>query len=156
MSAPASAYERYRPALRRKAERMLRSRAMAEDLVQSLFVDLLAERIATFDFPYLYRAVANRCLNVLRDDRRRHELLMRRAESPTFCSQEAEAVVTLDLLLKWARSLAPEVLEAASYVYLDEMTQDEAGLLMGLSRKTIGKYLSEAEAVLHRLKGGSE
>jgi RNA polymerase sigma-70 factor, ECF subfamily len=146
-------YGKYRPALLRKAERMLRSHALAEDVVQTLFVDVLEENVRTHDFPYLFRAVSNRCLNVLRDSKRRNELLLRRVERPTFCTREAESVMALDLLLKLASSLEPEVAEAVAYAHFDEMTQDEIAELMGLSRKTIGKYLSEAQSVLATLAG---
>ncbi len=148
-------YARYRPALLRKAERMLRSRALAEDIVQGLFVDVIEQRVPTQDFPYLFRAVSHRCLNLLRDEQRHRDLLVRRMERGTFCTREADGVMALDLLVKLLGRLEPEVAEAVSYAHLDDMTQDEIAGLMGLSRKTVGKYLSEAGQVLRTLAGGA-
>ena len=69
------AYARYGPALRRKCERMLGSAPDAEDMVQGLFLDLLRRGEAEQELPYLYRAATNRCLNLLRDRKRRQALL---------------------------------------------------------------------------------
>ncbi|NVL68035.1 hypothetical protein HWN74_27275, partial [Escherichia coli] len=55
---------------------ILQSRADAQDLVQGLFVDIL-QKGETPDFPYLYRAITNRCLSFLRDERNRARILDR-------------------------------------------------------------------------------
>ncbi len=120
-------------------------------MVQGLFVHLLEERVSSHAFPYLFRAVSNRCLNLLRDDKRYADLLVRRMERATFCTREADAVMAMDLLVKLARKLEPEVVEAVTYAHFDDMTQEEIAQLMGLSRKTIGKYLDEAQVTLREL-----
>ena len=51
----------------RKCERLLQNRQDAEDVVQSLFVDLLRKGRSEAELPYLYRAATNRCLNLIRD-----------------------------------------------------------------------------------------
>jgi len=63
--------------LLRKAERMLHNCEDAADVVQELFVDLLQRGQTEADLPYLYRAVTNRCLNVLRNADNRARLLAR-------------------------------------------------------------------------------
>ena len=68
------AYLRYGPALVRKAERMLLSRADAQDVVQALFLDLLQEPDPRTELPFLYRAATDRCLNYLRDAKNRARL----------------------------------------------------------------------------------
>ena len=73
----AAAYQRFGPALVRKAERILRNREDAVDVVQALFTELIARGAAPVDLPYLYRAVTNRALNVVRDARGRARLLER-------------------------------------------------------------------------------
>jgi RNA polymerase sigma-70 factor (ECF subfamily) len=60
-------YQRYGPALLRKAARLLGNEADAQDVVQGLFVEMLRRRDMDRDLPYLYRSVTNRCLNFLRD-----------------------------------------------------------------------------------------
>ena len=76
---PQTAYRAYGPALVRKAERILRSREDAVDVVHALFVDLIPRWSRDVDLPYLYRAVTNRCLNFVRDESNRARLLEREA-----------------------------------------------------------------------------
>lgn len=137
------AYQRWGRALLRKAERMLGSRADAQDLVQALFVDLHAKGETAPDLPYLYRAITNRCLTFLRDERNRARLLeghddALRGPVRTLCE---DRVVGLDLLLKLTRSLDERALEILFYRYFDDMTQEEIADVVGLSRKTVGKTL---------------
>jgi DNA-directed RNA polymerase specialized sigma24 family protein len=54
------AYERYGPALLRKAERILQNPDDASDIVHALFVDVMQKRDPNLDIKYLYRAVGNR------------------------------------------------------------------------------------------------
>jgi DNA-directed RNA polymerase specialized sigma24 family protein len=63
---PTTAYRVFGPALVRKAERLLRSREDAVDVVHALFADLIPSWTPDVDLPYLYRAVTNRCLNLVR------------------------------------------------------------------------------------------
>ena len=150
------AYGRYGPALLRKAERILGSRADAQDLVQGLFVDLLAGG-APLDLPYLYRAITNRCLTFLRDEQNRARLLAvhdeaLRGPARTRCD---ERVVDLDLLGKLVGALAPETVEILVYRFFDDMTQEEIAAMLGLSRKTIAKRLDDVREAVARLGGGA-
>ena len=70
-------YRRYGPALLRKCERMLGNRDDAEDIVQGLFVDLLKRDQGEESLAYLYRAATNRCLNLMRNRKKRQALLER-------------------------------------------------------------------------------
>jgi RNA polymerase sigma-70 factor, ECF subfamily len=148
------AYARYGGALLRKAERVLGSRASAEDLVQALFVDLL-ERGEEPELPYLYRAITNRCLTYLRDEGNRARLLAThddalRGAARTRCDDH---VIGMDLLAKLTRALEPETLEIVIYRYFDDMTQEEIAAMLGLSRKTVGKRLDRARAAVTSLAG---
>ena len=60
-------YQRYGPALLRKARRVLRNEDDALDVVQGLFTDLYERGQHEADLPYLYRALTNRCLTMLRN-----------------------------------------------------------------------------------------
>jgi RNA polymerase sigma-70 factor (ECF subfamily) len=147
------AYRRYAPALLRKAERMLQSRADAQDVVQALFVDLLQQTTPQSDLAYLYRAVTNRCLNMLRDQAVRsrllsqHDVLLR---GPVRTSCEARAI-DLDLLAKLVLVLDREGAEILVYRYFDDMPQEEIAELLGLSRKTIGQRLARIRDAVNRL-----
>jgi RNA polymerase sigma-70 factor (ECF subfamily) len=153
------AYERYGRALLRKAERILGNREDARDIVQSLFVDLVPKTDVPMDLPYLYRAVTHRCLTFLRDESNRARLLARHdttlAPAPrTACD---DRVVGVDLLAKLVAVLDEGEGEVLAYRYIDDMTQEEIAILLGLSRKTIGKRLDrirEAVRALSQLPEG--
>ena len=154
-SDPQQAYQRYGPALVRKAERILRNPDDAIDLVHGLFVDLIARGEPTVDFPYLYRAVTNRCLNLVRDARGRARLLARQQPAlvPPARLGDVTRVIGLELLARLGERLDQGHLEVLVCRYVDEMTQEEIGAHLGLSRKTIGKRLArihEQLAVLDR------
>jgi RNA polymerase sigma-70 factor (ECF subfamily) len=153
-SDPREAYVRHGPALVRKAERFLRNPDDAIDLVQGLFVDLIARRENTpLELPYLYRAVTNRCLNLIRDQRGRARLLEREQPAlvpPSRLGDQAR-VIGLDLLGKLGDRLDEGQLEVLVCRYLDEMTQDEIAEHLGLSRKTVGKRLMRAHEAIAEL-----
>ena len=106
---PQSAYRAFGPALVRKAERVLRSREDAVDVVHALFADLIPTWTSDVDLPYLYRAVTNRCLNLVRDRGTRARLLEREqvAAAPVGRVRLDDQVVGVALLaalvLAWRR-----------------------------------------------------
>lgn len=149
------AYARYGRALLRKAERILGRREDAQDVVHALFVDLLARgaEAPAPDLPYLYRAVTNRCLTFLRDEKNRARLLEANDEPlrgpvRTRCDDH---VVGVDLLVKLSRELDETTLEILTYRFFDDMTQEEIASVTGLSRKTVGKKLDDVRAAVARL-----
>ena len=127
----------------RKAERVLRSREDAVDVVHALFVDLIPRWTKDVDLPYLYRAVTNRCLNVLRDRGTRARLLERDAQTaaPIGRVRLDEEVVGVGLIAKLADRLDPGHLEVLVARFVDDMTQEEIADHLGISRKTVGKRL---------------
>lgn len=149
-----SFYERHGRALLRKAERILGSRADAQDIVQALALDLL-QKGEEPDLPYLYRAVTNRCLTFVRDEKNRARLLAADSESlrgpiRTRCDDRA---IDMDLLLKLSRRLDDRALEIVLYRFFDDMTQEEIATMLGLSRKTVGKKLDDVRALVDELSG---
>ena len=145
-------YERHGRALLRKAERILQSRADAQDLVQGLFVDIL-QKGETPDFPYLYRAITNRCLSFLRDERNRARILDRndallRGPVKTRCDEQT---LGLDLLMKLASSLDEQTLEIIVLRFFDDMTLEDISSMVGLSRKTVGKKLDAVREAVAKL-----
>jgi RNA polymerase sigma-70 factor, ECF subfamily len=146
-------YRRYGPALLRKCERILGNRDDAEDVVQTLFVELLKKRIEETSLPYLYRAATNRCLNIIRDKKKRNQLLERYDLSlrpPPRTALDAR-VVDVDLLTRLVAALDKASSEILVFRYLDDMTQEEVAEITGLSRKTIGKKLKKIAMVADRL-----
>ena len=154
LSAP-EAYQRHGAAIRRKAERILQNREDAGDVVQQLFVDLVERGVERVDLPYLYRAVTNRCLNFIRDQRNRERLLERqevalRGPARVRCDDQ---VIGLDLLCRLSGALDDRHLEVLVCRYVDDMTQDEIAALCRTSRKTIGKRLQRIRDQVASLGG---
>lgn len=152
-SDPETLYETYGPALVRKAERLLRNRDDAIDVVHGLFTDLLQRRRRPLDLPYLYRAVNNRCLNLLRDRKNRTRLLER--QDPALCeparSRLDDRVMALDLLARLAGELDDKTFDVLVLLYVDDLTQDEAAEACGTSRRTIGKRVQKIRRALSRM-----
>jgi len=149
------AYLRYAPALQRKAERILQSRADAQDVVQSLFLELLQSPETPKDLAYLYRAVTHRCLNLLRDQKTRARLLQEHdalLRGPTRTSCEARTI-DLQLLGKLVQSLDQAHAEVLICHYFDDMPQEEVASLLGISRKTVGLRLARIRALVAKLSG---
>ncbi len=152
------AYERYGRALLRKAERVVGNREDARDILQALFVDLYQRSDTPMDLPYLYRAVTNRCLTFVRDEANRARLLERHDEAlaPSRRTACDDHVIGHDLLLKLVGELDAGESEVLTYRFLDDMTQEEIGALLGLSRKTIGKRLDRIREAVRRLARTSD
>jgi RNA polymerase sigma-70 factor, ECF subfamily len=150
-------YRRYGPALLRKAERILQSREDAMDLVHTLFVELL-EAGQSPELPYLYRAVTNRCLNQVRDQKNRARLLARqdptlRGPVRTRCDEQ---VVGFDLLAKLVDRMDQAAAEVVVFRFFDDLSLEEIAELCGQSRRTVAKRLDRARAEILRLLAPEE
>jgi RNA polymerase sigma-70 factor (ECF subfamily) len=147
-------YLRYGPALVRKARRMLGNEADAQDIVQALFVRLLAEGIGDVDLPYLYRAVTHNCLTWLRDHHNRARLLERQAPALQLGARTRcdELALGQDLLLKLLGELSERESAVLVYRFLDDCSQEEIAELLQTSRKTVGKDLARVRAAVLRLQ----
>lgn len=154
-SDPQAAYRAYGPALVRKAERILRSREDATDVVHALFVDLIPKWNRDVDLPYLYRAITNRCLNVVRDRSTRARLLEREqaAAAPVGRVRLEEQVVGVGLIAALAERLDEGHLQVLVCRFVDDMTQEEIATHLDLSRKTIGKRLDRIRDEVIALRG---
>lgn len=142
----------YGPALLRKAERILGSSDDAEDVVHALFADLASKGrgARAADLPYLYRAVTNRCLNLIRDARRRRRLLDQQG-APSMTPRLDRRALDVDLLARLTERLDARAMEVLVCRYIDEMTQDEIAAHLSTSRKTVGKRLARIRAALEAL-----
>ena len=137
---------------------MLGNDADAQDVVQSLFLELIATQRTDVDLPYLYRAVTHRCLTYLRDRNNRNRLLEReqpalRGMVRTRCDDEA---IGLDLITKVLALLGERESELLIYRYFDDLSQEEIADLLGVSRKTVGKLLKDVQAAVRSVRGQEE
>jgi RNA polymerase sigma-70 factor (ECF subfamily) len=141
----------------RKAERMLRSRDDAIDVVHALFVDLIPKWNRDVDLPYLYRAVTNRCLNLLRDRATRARLLAREGTvaAPVGRVKLEDEVVGVGLIAALADRLDNDHMLVLVARFVDDMTQDEIAAQLKLSRKTIGKRLDRIRDEVIALRGAA-
>lgn len=155
VSDPQGAYRAYGPALVRKAERILHSREDAVDVVHALFVELIPRWSRDVDLPYLYRAVTNRCLNVVRDRGTRARLLEREqaAAAPVGRVRLEDELVGVGLIAALAERLDTGHLEVLVCRFVDDMTQEEIAEHLALSRKTVGKRLDRIRDAVIALRG---
>jgi RNA polymerase sigma-70 factor (ECF subfamily) len=153
-SDPQAAYRAYGPALVRKAERVLRSREDAVDVVHGLFADLIPRWTKDVDLPYLYRAVTNRCLNMVRDRNTRARLLEREGTvaAPVGRVKLEDQVVGVGLIAALAEKLDESHMEVLVARFVDDMTQEEIADHLKLSRKTIGKRLDRIRDEVQKLR----
>ncbi len=131
---------------------MLRNTQDAEDVTQALFLDLLQKDRTDVTLPYLYRAATNRCLNLVRDRKRRQGLLDRQeiCVTPTRTLCEGQ-LISVDLLTRLVGRLDKKTSEVLVYHFIDDMTQEEVAQFVGTSRKTIGKRVARIRKEMQRL-----
>lgn len=134
---------------------MLRNREDATDVVHALFVDLIPRWTKDVDLPYLYRAITNRCLNVVRDRGTRARLLEREQQSaaPVARVKLEDQVVGVGLIAALVDRLDQGHLEVLVARFVDDMTQEEIAEHLHLSRKTIGKRLDRIREEVIALRG---
>lgn len=160
-------YRKYGPAVLRKCERILGNRSDAEDVMQTLFIDLIDKGQTDVDFRYLYRAATNRCLNMIRDDKRRLELLTQEAQTePIGRNRLHDQVMSLDLLTKLIARLDERASEILVYHYLDDFSQEQVASFLGIARRTVwsdlqkirreASALSKADATSTAKRGGTQ
>lgn len=123
------------------------------DLVQGLFVDILSAPPKSLDLAYLYSAVTNRSLNMLRNHRNRARLL---AEQSTALrgperTSIGSSLLSLNLIMRLVESLDARSAEIVVYHYLDDLNQDEVAVQMGMSRRAVVKRLSKIREAARRL-----
>jgi RNA polymerase sigma-70 factor (ECF subfamily) len=140
-------YARHAPAVYRRALHLLGSEADAHEVLQDLFVSLLARpdelsRRSAWS-SYLYAATTHACLNRLRNQRRRTRLLDREALIEQARASEPDQLLRLRVAL--AR-LPEELATVAVYYALDGLTQQEIAEILGCSRRHVGDLLQRLEA----------
>jgi RNA polymerase sigma-70 factor (ECF subfamily) len=141
-------YRRYGDMVLGRCRSLLGNDADAQEAMQEVFLQVHRQRDAfrgeASPTTYLYRAATNTCLNRMRTRRRRPEEMV--AEPPAVLASDA-LVDQVELRQVVQRLLADEderTVSCVVYHYLDGMTHDEAGALLGISgaavRKRIGKF----------------
>jgi RNA polymerase sigma factor (sigma-70 family) len=105
--------------------------------------------MSSHPLPWLCRVTKNLCLNHIRDDRRRRDLL---ARQPPTSGREVHADARLAVTQLLAR--APDDLQqVALCYYVDDLSHQEIAAAFGVSRRTIGNRLAAFEALAAELFG---
>jgi RNA polymerase sigma-70 factor, ECF subfamily len=149
-----SIFRTHFPALLAFAERMLRQRAVAEEIVQEVFLEIWKRR-ATLELTesfraYLFRSTRNRCLNELRHDRvvrRTAPLHAPGVSEPvaTGALEEAEIADALDHAMKMLPPRCREVFELSRD---HGLKYAEIAATLGISVKTVEAQMGKALKLL--------
>jgi RNA polymerase sigma-70 factor (ECF subfamily) len=135
-------YQRYGTFVFRRARRLLGDEQLARDVSQEVFLRVLGDPVWDPPSPvgWLCTTTTNCCLNLLRRKRRWRDLLRARPLPPV-----AAPSLPLAALLE---GIPVRLQEIAVYYGLDEMTQDEIALVLGVSQKTVSNRIQELRALL--------
>lgn len=136
-------YRRYGAVVLRRARRILADEQLAHDVCHDVFVQLL-RLDGAWETPsrigWLFRTTTNCCLNLIRGSRRRRRFLQLLPPPP---------VVTPSLPAQLLLHGIPQHLqEVAIYYGLDQMSQEEIALALGLSQKTVSNRIRELRSWL--------
>ena len=135
-------YGGYRGQVLKRARLLLGHKEEAEDATQEVFLRLIDGDARTLSHPeplaWLLRVTTNLCLNRLRDDRRRKNLLAVKTPDNDHNSRNADARTALTQILT---GVPGDLQQIAVYHHADGMTCDEIAPLFGVSRRTIGNRL---------------
>ena len=143
----AALYRRHGAMVFRRARRLLREEAAAQDVVQDVFI-ILAERRGeladTGMVSWLYVVTTNLCLKRLRSAATRSRLADS-IEQPLRAPASGEDLAAI----RGALAALPEELAAVVvYRFVDEMTHAEIAAMMGCSRRHIGDLLGRFERAM--------
>lgn len=140
-----------------RARRITRDLAVAEDLVQDVFVAFWHdEHRAAILAPeaYLTRAVLNQALNAVSVDQRRAELAadygrqQARAANPT---EQAEQLSELEQQLRRALETLPPVCRKVFLLSrYEDMSHREIADFLGISPNTVDNHIKKALAILRQ------
>jgi RNA polymerase sigma-19 factor, ECF subfamily len=141
----ASLAEEFQASVVCKAQRMLRCNDKARDVAQEVFLRVLVAR----DLPdllhhpkaWLARVTRNLCLNRLRDEARREEILLGLAcEIPRPSSPERQT-----LLLQALSRARPGTREILELYFLHDLSHGDIAARLGISRRTVANRLAKVE-----------
>jgi DNA-directed RNA polymerase specialized sigma24 family protein len=136
-------YRRYGALVFRRARRILADEQLARDVCQDVFVKLLRAG-ETWESPspigWLYRTTTNCCLNLIRGTRRWRTFLHLLPPPPV-----ATPSLPTQLLLQ---GIPRHLQEIAIFYGLDQMSQQEIALVLGLSQKTVSNRIRELRSWL--------
>jgi RNA polymerase sigma factor (sigma-70 family) len=149
-------YRKHGPTVLRRARALLGDETEAKEVLQDVFKSMLEgstpfeERSAITT--WLYAVTTNACLTRMRNRRTRQRLLDEGRESHVQAVHPGDAERWAEL--RQLLSRLPENLGVvAVHYYLDEMTQEEIGRLIGCSRSQVGNLVKEITMLTNQAEG---
>ena len=148
--------ERHHDTAFRFSYRLLGSRADAQDVAQEVCIRLV-ERVGSFRgdsrfSTWLYQLVLNAC----RDQRRRQGRVKALQQGYALASAESQADwADSDMKVRWLYraldQLKPDLKETALLVLAEEVTQEDAAAILGISAGTVAWRMSEVKKRLRAM-----
>ena len=138
-------HRRYSGVIFNSCLRILGDRAEAEDAVQETFVAVVRAnaRFSGVDhLPWLRRIALNVCRQVLRSRRRKAPLLLDFVECPDSAPSPARSAAMRLAVAKVAETVDDRDAEILNAMFTKNMTQAEAAVHVGLSRRSVVKRLA--------------
>jgi RNA polymerase sigma-70 factor (ECF subfamily) len=136
-------YLRYSRSVYRRARELLSDDEAARDATQEVFIRVMRAggRVPAEPTPtaWLHSVTTNLCLNQLRDRKRQNALLATKYTPSTGVAPVGESRATV---LQILTRVPEELQDIAVYFFLDELTYDEIGQLIGVSRRTVSNRLA--------------
>ncbi len=151
-------YRRYGHSVLRRARQILGSEDEAAEVLQELFVRLVA-RPPQFDgrsapSTYLYAATTHACLSRLRDHQNRRRLIDEQVR-PWTTDVDPRSADTSAAVRGVLAQLTDDEARAAVYHHLDGMSHAEVADVLGCSRRHVGDLLARVARRLDERKEAS-
>jgi len=146
--------ERHYPQLCTFALRLLRSPEAAEDAVQEVLCKIWTRRTienVRDPIPYLYRAVRNQCLMVLRSERRWNTAELEAETMVSDTTPEASDLLDLQRAIARAIEALPERTRLVFTMHRQQdLTYSDIARILGISVKTVETQMTRALKILRR------
>lgn len=151
-------YQRHGRAVLRRIRRFY-PQEVAMDVLQEVFVKAL-EKSTTYrgDAPplhWLYGLTTRHCLQRLRDEKRRRELLDEVGPVPWSLPVTVDDPESRVFLAQLWRTVDPELAQIGVHYYVDGMSQADIGELMGVTGRTISNRIQALTELARSAAGGS-
>ncbi|MFZ9969714.1 MAG: RNA polymerase sigma-70 factor [Bacteroidia bacterium] len=144
-------FRQYRPGLLAFARNILNDHEEAEEVIHDIFLSIWEKRSDMFTDPglksYLFRAVKNRCLNVLRKAKLDFEELpdqVPELDTSAIASELLEAKETEKLLAHLIEQLPKKCKQAFLLSRVDGLSHKEVAEIMDISAKTVENQIGIA------------
>lgn len=149
-----SLYRRYGDLVLGRCRTILRNEADAQDAMQEVFLKMhrfsQSFRGESSPSTFLYRVTTTTCLNRIRSRKRRPEDAVE--ELPTLASTDSvlDTLALREFLDALLEDCDARTRECLTYHYVDGMTHDEVGEMVGLSGAAVRKRISAFKGTVRR------